>query len=104
MSIIATYFLFVSALSGYRGSKYWPQGIACPTWLGKPWWGCGAAAVGTGLMVFAMGWTTGLLVSFCAFTAALSCILLAVACGSRVWRLSVVVFHVLGVVLCYLQF
>ncbi|MGK6352404.1 hypothetical protein [Parapedobacter sp. DT-150] len=104
MSIIATYLLFISALSGYRGSKYWPSDRYCPAWLRRFWWGWGAAAAGIVLMVLAMGWTTGLLVAFCAYTTALSGILFAAACGRRAWQVSLVALHLVGAVLLLIVF
>lgn len=95
MTVIAVYLFAVSALSGYRTSKYWPGHGGSFRWIGSSWWGWGGALAGTVAMVVAQGWMTGLLVSFCAYTALLSCVIFFAACGRRTWRGAVIAFHVL---------
>lgn len=95
MTTIAVYLFFVSVLSGYRSSKYWPNEIKAIAWLGKFWWSWGSTLLGIILLLIEKGYTIGLLLSLCLYITLAASVIFFTNCNRPVRLLALILFHMM---------
>lgn len=93
MTSIALYLIFVGAFSGYRSSKHWPKELRALAWLGNRLWCWTGISLGLSLFILDNGWTTGILLSLCAYMALTSGIIFFANCGSQIRWTACILFH-----------
>lgn len=103
MTAIAIYLFFVSALSGYRSSKYWPKEITALSWLGRSFWHWGAVLLGATLLLIAKGGASGILLGLCIYMVLLSCLVFFTNCNHRVRSIALILFHTLCLLYLFTQ-
>jgi len=104
MITLGVYLLFVSALAGYRSSKYFPNQIKVLPWLGKVWWSWGTGILGTIVLLAEKGFTIGILLSLCAYMAFSCCIIFFASANSWFRSSALVLFHAICVLGFILKF